>query len=377
MAQTMSAEAQGSNGNTEQTLLLILDTIPALVSTWTPSGELEYVNRRFLEFVGMPGDNLVKLHSTMHADDRERAATTWTRSVETGEPFDIRYRVRRADGVYRWLHTRGEPLRDANGRIVRWYKLTTDVDDQKKAEEALQTSQAELAHVTRVTSMGELTASIAHELNQPLAAVVTHGQACLRWLNRASPDLAEVRGAVERMIQDGIRGGEVIARIRALMKKEPPARVLLDLDEAVRETLAIAPLQTAGTVLRLELAGDLPRVLADRIQLQQVLLNLIGNAADAMRFVGDRSRELVIRTAVLEPRTVSLAVEDTGIGVEPDQWDRLFEPFHTTKPDGLGMGLTISRSIIESHGGRLWAERNAGPGMTFRFSLPVAEGGAE
>ena len=377
MAQTMSAEAQGSNGNTEQTLLLILDTIPALVSTWTPSGELEYVNRRFLEFVGMPGDNLVKLHSTMHADDRERAATTWTRSVETGEPFDIRCRVRRADGVYRWLHTRGEPLRDANGRIVRWYKLTTDVDDQKKAEEALQTSQAELAHVTRVTSMGELTASIAHELNQPLAAVVTHGQACLRWLNRASPDLAEVRGAVERMIQDGIRGGEVIARIRALMKKEPPARVLLDLDEAVRETLAIAPLQTAGTVLRLELAGDLPRVLADRIQLQQVLLNLIGNAADAMRFVGDRSRELVIRTAVLEPRTVSLAVEDTGIGVEPDQWDRLFEPFHTTKPDGLGMGLTISRSIIESHGGRLWAERNAGPGMTFRFSLPVAEGGAE
>jgi len=377
VAQTMSAEAQGSNGNTEQTLLLILDTIPALVSTWTPSGELEYVNRRFLEFVGMPGDNLVKLHSTMHADDRERAATTWTRSVETGEPFDIRYRVRRADGVYRWLHTRGEPLRDANGRIVRWYKLTTDVDDQKKAEEALQTSQAELAHVTRVTSMGELTASIAHELNQPLAAVVTHGQACLRWLNRASPDLAEVRGAVERMIQDGIRGGEVIARIRALMKKEPPARVLLDLDEAVRETLAIAPLQTAGTVLRLELAGDLPRVLADRIQLQQVLLNLIGNAADAMRFVGDRTRELVIRTAVLEPRTVSLAVEDTGIGVEPDLWDRLFEPFHTTKPDGLGMGLTISRSIIESHGGRLWAERNAGPGMTFRFSLPVAEGGAE
>jgi len=377
VAQTMSAEAQGSNGNTEQTLLLILDTIPALVSTWTPSGELEYVNRRFLEFVGMPGDNLVKLHSTMHADDRERAATTWTRSVETGEPFDIRYRVRRADGVYRWLHTRGEPLRDANGRIVRWYKLTTDVDDQKKAEEALQTSQAELAHVTRVTSMGELTASIAHELNQPLAAVVTHGQACLRWLNRPVPDLAEARGAVERMIQDGIRGGEVIARIRALMKKEPPARVLLDLDEAVRETLAIAPLQTAGTVLRLELAGDLPRVLADRIQLQQVLLNLIGNAADAMRFVGDRSRELVIRTAVLEPRTVSLAVEDTGIGVEPDQWDRLFEPFHTTKPDGLGMGLTISRSIIESHGGRLWAERNAGPGMTFRFSLPVAEGGAE
>ena len=377
MAQPLSAEAQGSNGNTEQSLLLILDTIPALVSTWTPSGELEYVNRRFLEFVGMPGDNLVKLHSTMHADDRERAATTWTRSVETGEPFDIRYRVRRADGVYRWLHTRGEPLRDANGRIVRWYKLTTDVDDQKKAEEALQTSQAELAHVTRVTSMGELTASIAHELNQPLAAVVTHGQACLRWLNRPAPDLAEARGAVERMIQDGIRGGEVIARIRALMKKEPPARVLLDLDEAVRETLAIAPLQTAGTVLRLELAGDLPRVLADRIQLQQVLLNLIGNAADAMRFVGDRTRELVIRTAVLEPRTVSLAVEDTGIGVEPDQWDRLFEPFHTTKPDGLGMGLTISRSIIESHGGRLWAERNAGPGMTFRFSLPVAEGGAE
>jgi len=377
MAQSNSADGPGASEKTEQALGLILDTIPALVSTWSPAGELEYVNRRFLDFVGMPGDNLSKLHSTMHADDRERAATTWMRSVETGEPFDIDYRVRRADGVYRWLHTRGEPLRDANGRIVRWYKLTTDIDDQKRAEEALQTSQAELAHVTRVTSMGELTASIAHELNKPLAAVVTHGQACLRWLNRPVADLAEVRGAVERMIQDGIRGGEVISRIRALMKKEPPARVRLDLDDIVRETLAIAPPQTSGSVLRLDLAGDLPRVLADRIQLQQVLLNLIGNAADAMKFVGDRSRELVIRTIVSEPRTVSLAVEDNGIGVEPDQWDRLFEPFHTTKPNGMGIGLSIFRSIVESHGGRLWAERNAGSGMTFRFSLPVAKGDAE
>ena len=290
--------------------------------------------------------------------------------------MDILHRLRRYDGVYRLVHARVEPTFTAEGKIMRWYGLLTDVEDRKKAEEDLRASLERLAHVTRVMSMGELTATIAHEVNRPLAAVVTNGQACLRWLNRETPNMVEVRAAVERMIEDGNRGSEVITRIRAFVKKEPPTRHRLDVNEVIREVAAMVPIQFDGAILRLELASNLVHVFADRIQLQQVLFNLIGNAVDATKPVTDRSRELCIRTVAHKPDAVSVAVQDNGIGMNPAKLDQLFKTFYTTKPDGLGMGLSISRSIIESHGGHLWAEFNDGPGMTFRFTLPVENGGA-
>ena len=312
--------------------------------------------------------------SILHPEDRDRTINTWKHSVETGEAYEIENRSLGGDGVYHWFHNRGLPLRDTQGRIVRWYKLSTDIDDRKKAEEVLRTSQAELAHVARVISMSELTASIAHEVNDPLAAVVTNGHACLRWLNRDIPDLTEVRSAVELMVQEAIRGSEVIARIRALMKKEPPVRQRLDVNEVVREIISLVPMQVPRPILRIETANNLPNAIADRVQLQQVLLNLIGNAVEAMKTVTDRPRELRIRTAS-EPDSILIEVRDNGVGVDAAHLKRLFEPFYTTKTNGLGMGLAITRSIVESHGGRLWAESNVGPGMTFRFTLPSANGG--
>ncbi|MDB6095517.1 MAG: multi-sensor signal transduction histidine kinase [Verrucomicrobia bacterium] len=373
-----SEDALRSN---EQNLRLTVDTIPGLVAVWSAAGELEIANQRTLDYFGLTHGEVINhqangSHQLIHEDDRERTNSVWRRSVETGEPFSVEHRLRRADGEYRWFHIRGLPLRDSQGRIIRWYKLAVDIDDRRKAEEALRSSQVELAHVSRVVAMGELTASIAHEINRPLAAVVTNGQACLRWLNRAAPDLAEVRTGIERMIHDGIRGNEVIARIRSFLKKEPPERHLIDLNKVIRETAGMVPVPDDGTSLRLELASGLPPVLGDRVQVQQVLLNLIGNAIDAMKSITDAPREVSVRTKASSPAAVVVAIIDNGIGVDPARLDRMFEPFYTTKPDGLGMGLAISRSIVESHGGHLRAEPNTDRGMVFSFTLPVDHGGA-
>ena len=340
----------------EERFRLIVDTVPGLVCTLNAAGEVELLNRQVLEYFGKTKEELknwaLSNACRFHPDDLPLRSKPGGTRWKTGQPYVLELRQRRVDGVYRWFQSRALPMRDTEDRIVRWYKLSTDVDDRKKAEEALRTSQAELAHVTRVMSMGELTASIAHEVNKPLAAVVTlNGHACLRWLNRETPDLTEeVRAAVERMIHSGIRGSEVIARIRAFVKKEPPVRDGLDVNNVIHEIATMAQMQIDGSTLRFDLAQILPRVLADRIQLQQVLLNLIGNGLDAMKAVTDRPRVLCIRTSAHEADGVSVAVEDAGTGIDPAQFDRLFETFYTTKPDGLGLGLSISRSIIESHG---------------------------
>ena len=251
-----------------------------------------------------------------------------------------------------------------------------DITERKRAEEALRKAQANLAHVTRLTTVGELTASIAHEVNQPLAAVVMNANTCLRWLDRNPPDLDEARAATRRIVRDGNRGSDIIARIRGLLKKEPPSRARLSVNEVVQEVMALARMDLHGAVLQTALADALPEVLADRVQLQQVLLNLTVNAMDAMKAVTDRPRVLLVRTRSQDERTVLVAVQDSGIGLDSKQMEQIFETFYTTKPEGLGMGLSICRSIIEGHGGRLWAESNKGPGATFQFTLPVAGGGA-
>jgi C4-dicarboxylate-specific signal transduction histidine kinase len=248
-----------------------------------------------------------------------------------------------------------------------------DITERKRAEETLRHTQAALAYLSRLMTMGALTASIAHEVNQPLAAVVTNGNACLRWLAREVPDLAEARAAVERIIRDGHRAGEVIRRIRALAQKTEPQTAWLDLNEVIHEVVALvqSEVRQHRVALWTELSAALPPVLGDRIQLQQVILNLLLNAIEAMQAVTDRMRELQIRSYRHASDEVGVAVQDSGIGLDPQQMARLFDAFFTTKPGGMGIGLAISRTIVEAHGGRLWATPNDGHGATFQFTLPA------
>ena len=245
--------------------------------------------------------------------------------------------------------------------------------ERSRAEHALREAQAELAHVTRVMTMGELAASIAHEINQPLAAVVTNANACLRWLTGPIPNLDEGRAAVARIARDGNRASDVIGRIRALVKKSATEQAHLDINEVIQEVLGLiqTEIRKNEVVLRMKLAPDLPRILGDRVQLQQVILNLMMNGIEAMSPVTDRSRDLLIRSCRYESDKVLIAVQDSGTGLETESLDHLFTAFFTTKPKGMGMGLAISRSIIEAHGGKLWASPNDGPGATFQFTLHV------
>jgi C4-dicarboxylate-specific signal transduction histidine kinase len=239
--------------------------------------------------------------------------------------------------------------------------------------ETLQKVQTELAHVTRVMTVGELTASIAHELNQPLAAIVTNSNACLRWLGGAQPNLDEARKAVDRIIKDSYRASDVISRVRALVKKTPARNDLVDLNEVIVEVLALAQNQArrAGVVLKRELATDLPRVRGDRVQLQQVILNLVINGLEAIANNKNGERELSISSGIDDSKDMTIAVRDTGEGLDPANLERVFDAFFTTKADGMGMGLAISRTIIESHGGRLWATPNSPRGAIFQFTLPA------
>jgi C4-dicarboxylate-specific signal transduction histidine kinase len=257
-----------------------------------------------------------------------------------------------------------------------------DLTERKEAEQSLRESerryreaQAELAHVTRVTTLGELTASIAHEVNQPLAAVLANAGACLRWLDRETPDLDGARRSVEWIIKDSRRAGEVIQRIRGLLRRSDTQKAPLDINDLISDGIALVQreLLSHQVSLRTELAPTLPVVLADRVQLQQVIINLVINGIEAMQAITDRSRELVIRTHQNEANQVLVMVKDCGVGISAENADRLFNAFFSTKASGMGMGLSICRSIIEEHGGRLSAANNAGPGATFQFTLPLNE----
>jgi C4-dicarboxylate-specific signal transduction histidine kinase len=256
-------------------------------------------------------------------------------------------------------------------------ELRAEMRDRQRAEEALQKTQAELAHVTRVMTLGELMASIAHEVNQPLAAVLTNAQACLRWLALDPPRPDEARAAVERIVRDSNRASEVIQRIRALVKKSEPQMVALDINDVIREAISLEQREMLNrrVSLRTELASALPPVLGDRVQLQQVVINLVMNALEAMAPVTDRPRDMLIRSQRDDSNEVLVAVTDSGMGIDSENAQRLFNAFFTTKPTGMGMGLSISRSIIAAHGGRLWVSPNADHGATFQFALPSSSQG--
>ena len=265
--------------------------------------------------------------------------------------------------------------RSENGDPVGILETNNDISERKQAEEALRNAQAELAHVTRVSTLGELTASIAHEVNQPLAAIVTNGEVSLRWLDRAEPDMNEVRVAVGDMVGSARRASEVIQRLRRLYKRVEPRKEHLEIDKVVSEAVSLlqGELRSQGVSLRLEIPPALPQVSGDPVQLQQVVINLAVNGIDAMADIGDRQRELMVR-ARQEGVEIIVEVKNSGTGINPGDEERVFDTFFTTKFDGMGMGLSICRSIIEGHGGRLWASRNAGPGATFNFALPMHQG---
>jgi PAS domain S-box-containing protein len=302
-----------------------------------------------------------RLHRTMH---------------DAHLPFrDFVYSTASESGSAVFVRSSGKPLFDAKGEFLGYRGTGTDITATIRAdhaERALRKAQAELAHVTRVTSLGELTASIAHEVNQPLGAVVANAEACLRWLDRETPDLARARRSVEWVICDGNRASEVVRRVRALAKKADVEKTPLDINTVVSEVIALIQRELGShqISLRTELTPALPMILGDRVQLQQVIINLVMNGIEAMQTVTDRPRELVIRSGEDETHQVNLSVKDCGIGISSENANRLFNAFFTTKSCGLGMGLSICRSIVEAHGGRLSASRNLEAGATFQFVLP-------
>jgi PAS domain S-box-containing protein len=309
----------------------------------------------------------------VHPEDRSILRRDFEKAVNEQCDFEANYRITRPDGTIRHMHSLSHPVFNESGALTEYVGTVVDTTERKRAEEEARSAQSELAHVARALTLVELAASIAHEVNQPLGAIVADGQACLRLLARDKPDFEEVREAVGCMISDAMRARKVIRRIRALLKKNAPEKAPLDINETLQEVIAL----TAGELgknqvsLRTELEADLPPVLGDRVELQQVLLNLILNGCEAMSESGWRPRELLISSRKCETDEVMVSVRDSGVGIDPQIAEHLFDAFFTTKEGGLGLGLSISRRIIEAHGGRIWASPNEDRGATLWFTLPT------
>jgi hypothetical protein len=503
-AEAALRQSEAHLAKAERELRLTLDWIPTLAWHARPDGFAEYLNKRWLDYTGLSLREALgwEWQKVVHPDDLPGLLDAWHKILASGDRAEVEARMRRHDGEYRWFLFRPEPLRDDSGRIVRWYGTNTDIEDRKRAENALRRSEAylaeaqrlsltgtfgwkispeeiywsdqtyrmfaydpsakptielvlrrihpddialvqrqmhrasqngedldfehrllmpdgsvkhvrvltrstadasnareivgavmditqakcaqealhetqtELAHITRVTTLGQLSASIAHEVSQPLVGIVTNGDASLRWLEREVPNVDEARQAVKRIISDADRASNVIRRIRDLAKKATPEMARVDVNEVIEDAIALVRHQALShrAVLRLDLANGLPEVLGDRIQLQQVIINLVMNGVEAMTLVSDRPRAVVIQSQPRAQDHVLVAVRDAGVGLEPGIADRLFSPFYTTKPGGMGMGLSICRSIVEAHGGRVWATSNSGPGATIQFTVPQYHG---
>jgi signal transduction histidine kinase len=347
---------------------------------WNPSsGEIYWSEESFRIFEYDPASTptLELLTRRVHPDDAPAFRKVVERATNSGQDFTHEYRLRMPDKRVKNIHAVARALRNGAGD-VEYVGAVMDVSAIRLAEHALHKTQTDLAHLMRVTGLGELTASIAHEVNQPLGAVLMNAEACLSWLDHQQPNLTEAHAALERIVRDGTRAGEVIRRVRTLMKKTDAKMAPLDLNEILSEVLALVQheLVSSRVALRLEQAGALPLILADKVQLQQVILSLVINGIEAMQSITDRPRELVIRSEQDEARQVRVTVTDCGVGFSADSANRLFNTFFTTKSSGLGMGLSICRSIIELHGGRIWAAPNVPHGATIHFTLPLNPGAA-
>ena len=313
------------------------------------------------------------IRTRVHPED----LTLYEKMVEQArngsDDFEWQYRLLMPDQSIKYMHAVARATRDQNNEL-EYIAAVQDITPRRRSQEALDKARSELAHVARVMSLGALTASIAHEVNQPLSGIITNASTCVKMLDADPPNVDGARETAKRTIRDGRRAGDVITRLRALFSRKEATTELVDLNEATREVIALsrAELERNRVVTRTELADKLPLVPGDRVQLQQVIINLLRNGSDAMSDVDDRPRELLFRTEVYENDSVRLSVQDAGTGFDPQTLDQLFRSFYTTKADGMGIGLSVSRSIIENHRGRLWATANDGPGVTFSFTIPCA-----
>jgi len=360
----------------------IADTAPVMIWTTGTDGLCNYFSKPWLDFTGRTMEQEVGMGWTegVHADDVQGCLDGFLPAFQARKPFRMEYRLRRADGEYRWVDESGIPRYTPGGEFAGYIGCNIDITDRKRAEEErerLRQVQSELAHINRVTTMGELAASIAHEIKQPISAAHTNAKTCLRWLGRNQPDIAEAREAASRVIQDVTRTSEIISRIRVLFKKGEPERECVDVNEVIREMISLMRSAAARHAISIhtELAPELPNVRADRVQLQQVFLNLMLNGIDAIT-EGNGAGDLTIKSQRNPDGQVLISISDTGIGLPLERSNKVFDAFFTTKPQGTGMGLSISRSIIEAHGGRLWATGNSDRGATFQFTLPLEQAAA-
>jgi PAS domain S-box-containing protein len=343
------------------------------------TGEIMYFSEECYRLVGLDpqGEQLryEMFLQRVHPDDRPKLNEAVEASGRENSVFELDYRIIHPSGEIRDIHVLGHPVLSPSGGPVEFVGTVMDVTERKRAEkerERLREAHADLARVNRVTTMGELIASLAHEVNQPIAAAVTDANTCLRWLRRDQPDLEEALAAAMRVVKDGTRAAEIVSRIRLLFQKGTLERELVDINEVVREMIVLLHSETAryAIVVRMELTADLPQVMGDRVQLQQVMMNLIMNSVDAMKEV-DGTRELAIKSLLAQDGQLTVSVSDTGVGLPSQQANQIFDAFFTTKVHGTGMGLRISRSIIESHGGRLSASPNSPRGASFHLALPT------
>jgi PAS domain S-box-containing protein len=358
----------------ERELSLIIETMPAFVWSASTDGRLTHVNRRLFDYIGAPMEVLrgAGWVDFVHPDDRSEAIDRWLHAVATGAPLENQYRLRRADGVYRWFHVPGQLGRTTDGRPTMWYGLLIDIDDRKSVEEALRLTQIKLSRATQIATVGEIAASIAHEINQPLAAIATNGEAGLRFLSRDVPNLNEARDALSGMISDSRRAGEVIQRIRALFGGGAVETTTLDLNDVIGEVLKLlaSEITRRNVSLETKLETSLQLVAGERVQLQQLTFNLVLNGIEAMDAVSDGLRVLYVGSR-RSGASILVEIRDSGTGLkEPD---KIFDAFFTTKRNGLGMGLAICRSIVDAHHGKLWVSSSGNDGTTFCFSLPVED----
>jgi hypothetical protein len=357
----------------ERSLRSIIDTIPTLAWSAQVDGSVDFLNRRWLEFTGLSAEQAHGFgwSGAIHPDDAKGLLENLQAALASGTPVDAEARMRRFDGAYRWFLFRASPLRDDSGKIVKWYATNVDIEDRKQADEALRNTQARLNRAMQVATGGELSASIAHEINQPLAAVVASGNACVRFLSAQPPDVASAREAAESIVRDGKDAGEVVRRIRALFKRAAVEISTVNVNDLIGEVLRLSAHEIGRRAVSVEtdLAKDSLLVSGDRVQLQQLMLNLLLNGMEAMDSVLDRPRRLRICSKPGGPGQVQVEISDNGPGLKDP--DKIFEAFFTTKENGMGMGLAICRSIVEAHRGQLWAAPHEAPGATFCFSLPV------
>jgi PAS domain S-box-containing protein len=357
----------------EHQLVGIIETIPSMLWSLWPNGEPSHLSKRFLKYFGVPFEEFLSggWVSIIHPDDREETGKVFARALETGELFNVINRWRRADGEYRWHHTMGEPLRDPDGKIIQWYGLSVDIDDRKRAEDHLRDMRIKLSRASKIATVAELSASIAHQLNQPLMALRGNAQAARRWLAANPPNLTETNASIERILRAIHSADETMQHIRALFTQESFEKTEANIPDMIREAVRLVhedPKKRAA-LIDYDFDGHLPTVSVDLIQIQQVLCNLILNAIEAME--GSRMHPLLsVRAAVTDQNEMLIQVTDNGPGV--DNTETIFDAFVTTKDQGMGIGLAVSRSIVEAHDGRLWAENNPGGGATFSMALPLS-----